>query len=432
MAQIATTSQAEEDEDAFATAQAELRSVAGLLGLDPGLTEILAHPKRELTVSMPVRMDNGNMSVFTGYRVQHSEARGPYKGGIRYSLAVSLDEVRALAMWMTWKCAVVNLPYGGAKGGVIVNPRQLSDGELERLTRRYASEISIIIGPTKDIPAPDMGTDARIMAWIMDTYSMQHGYSIPGVVTGKPVEIGGSLGRVEATGRGVLYIVQEACRQRGMALEGATVAVQGFGNVGSVAARLLAQAGAKVVAVSDSQGGVYSETGLDIESLYAHRRVGGLLGEHPKTGPGGFAHDDITNAQLLELPVDILIPAALEGQITRENAPRIRAGMVVEAANGPVTASADDILAERGLYVVPDILANAGGVAASYFEWVQDLQSFFWEESEVNQRLQRIMVNAFAEVSAVAASRSLRLRQAAYVVALKRVVDAINLRGIYP
>jgi glutamate dehydrogenase (NAD(P)+) len=427
MAEIGTA-----PEDAFETAQSELRSVAEILGLDEGITEVLAHPKRELSVSLPVRMDDGSLKVFTGYRVQHNEARGPVKGGIRYSLSVSLDEVRALAMWMTWKCAVVNLPYGGAKGGVIVNPRQLSERELERLTRRYASEISIIIGPAHDIPAPDVGTDARIMAWIMDTYSMQHGYTVPGVVTGKPIEVGGSLGRLEATGRGVLYIAQEACKQRGLSLEGATVAVQGFGNVGSVAARLLAQAGAKVVAVSDSQGGVYSGAGLDLESLYAHRRAGGFLGEHPKSGPGGFAHDDISNAELLELPVDILVPAAIEAQITSANAPRVRAGMIIEAANGPVTAAGDAILAERGLHVIPDILANAGGVAASYFEWVQDLQSFFWEETEVNQRLHRIMTKAFAEVSAVASARSLRLRQAAYVVALKRVVDAINMRGIYP
>ena len=413
-------------ESAYQTAQAQLRSVAALLRLDPGLTEVLAHPRRELTVNFPVRMDDGQTRVFTGYRVQHNDARGPVKGGLRYSPRVSLDEVRALAMWMTWKCAVVNLPYGGAKGGVVVDPRSLSDGELERLTRRYATEISLLIGPDRDIPAPDMGTDARIMAWIMDTYSMHHGHSVPGVVTGKPPEIGGSRGRVEATGRGCLYVIQEACRQRHIALEGATVAIQGFGNVGGVAARLLAQAGAKVVAVSDSRGGVYSPAGLDVESLFAHRAAGGLLAEHP------LEHEDISNAELLELDVDILIPAALEGQITERNAPHLRARMVVEAANGPTTAAGDAILAERGVYLVPDILANAGGVIVSYFEWVQDLQSFFWEESEVNQRLQRIISAAFAEVTAVAQQRRLRLREAAYVVALQRVVDAIRLRGIYP
>ena len=413
-------------ESAFETAQAQLRKVADLLSLDPGLTEILAHPRRELTVHFPVRMDDGQTRVFTGYRVQHNDTRGPVKGGLRYSARVSLDEVRALAMWMTWKCAVVNLPYGGAKGGVVVDPRSLSEGELERLTRRYATEISILLGPDRDIPAPDMGTDARIMAWIMDTYSMHHGHSVPGVVTGKPAGIGGSRGRVEATGRGALYVTQEACRQRGLDLRGATVAIQGFGNVGGVAARLLSQAGARVVAVSDSRGGVYSDAGLDVESLYAHRAAGGLLAEHP------LAHEDITNAELLELPVDILVPAAIEGQVTESNAPRIRAGMVVEAANGPTTAAGDAVLAERDVYVVPDILANAGGVIVSYFEWVQDLQSFFWEESEVNQRLQRIITAAFAEVSAVAQQRGLRLREAAYVVALQRVVEAIRLRGIYP
>ncbi len=414
-------------ENPFETAQAQLRRVASMLNLDAGMTEILSQPKRELTVHFPVRMDKGETRMFTGYRVQHNEARGPLKGGIRYSPFVSLDEVKALAMWMTWKCAVVNLPYGGAKGGVIVDPRQLSDGELERMTRRYASEISIIIGPENDVPAPDLGTDPRIMGWIMDTYSMQQGHSVPGVVTGKPIEIGGSKGRFEATGRGVLYVTQEACRVRGTSLEGATVAIQGFGNVGGVTARLFTQAGAKVVAVSDSKGGIYNEKGLDVESYYAHRQAGGLLGEHP-----GADHSDLTNEELLELPVDILIPAALEGQITTRNATRIRAAMVVEAANGPVTADADDILVDRNVYLVPDILANAGGVVVSYFEWVQDLQSFFWEENEVNTRLHRIMTRAFEEVTATAEARRIDLRDAAYVVALQRVVDAIKVRGIYP
>ncbi len=416
-------------ENPFETAQTQLRTVARILDLDAGMVEVLAHPRRELTVNFPVRMDDGTTRIFTGYRVQHNEARGPVKGGIRYSPLVGLDEVRALAMWMTWKCAVVNLPYGGAKGGVIVDPRKLSDGELERLTRRYAAEISIIIGPDRDIPAPDMGTDARIMAWIMDTYSMHHGHSVPGVVTGKPVGIGGSSGRVEATGRGVLYITQEACRARGIGLDGATVAIQGFGNVGSIAARLLSQAKAKVVAVSDSNGGIYSDAGLDIESIYAHRKAGGLLGDHPRHG---IDHTDISNADLLELAVDILIPAAMESQITEKNADRVRAQIVVEAANGPTTSAADAVLAGRNVYLVPDIVANAGGVIVSYFEWVQDLQSFFWEESEVNQRLHRIVTNGFREVSAMAEQRGLRLREAAYVVALQRVVDAITVRGIYP
>jgi glutamate dehydrogenase (NAD(P)+) len=414
-------------ESPFATAQEQLRRVAEILKLDEGMFGVLSQCKRELTVNFPVRMDDGSVRMFTGYRVQHNEARGPVKGGIRFSPYVTLDEVRALSMWMTWKCAVVNLPYGGAKGGVIVDPRSLSEKELERLTRRYAAEISIIISPEMDVPAPDLGTDPRMMAWIMDTYSMMHGHSTPGVVTGKPVGIGGSRGRYEATGRGVRFITEEACRQRGKPLAGQTVAVQGFGNVGGVAARQLAEAGARVVAVSDSRGGVYNPAGLDVEGLYAHRLAGGLLAEHK-----GSDHTDITNAELLELPVDILVPAALEGQITEFNASRIKAGMIVEAANGPTTPRADEILAERGVYVVPDIVANAGGVIVSYFEWVQDLQSFFWEETEVNQRLQRIMVNAFNEVSAVARERDLRLRDAAYVVAVQRVVEAIESRGIFP
>jgi glutamate dehydrogenase (NAD(P)+) len=414
------------EESAFHTAQAQLRQVAAKLDIDPGMIELLASTKRELTVNFPVRMDDGSIRIFTGHRVHHNDARGPVKGGIRYSNLVSLDEVRALAMWMTWKCAVVNLPFGGAKGGVIVDPGTLSSGELERMTRRYATEIDIIIGPAVDIPAPDLGTDAQIMAWIMDTISMQHDYSMPGIVTGKPVELGGSLGRFEGTGRGISYVVIEACRSRGIDLQGATVAVQGFGNVGSVSARLLHEVGARVVAVSDHRGGLYNPDGLDIPALYANRGPRGLLPEQP---PG---HRAVTNQELLELPVDILIPAAVEGQITESNAHRIKAAMVVEAANGPTTSGGDAILAERDIYVVPDILANAGGVIVSYFEWVQDLQSFFWEESEVNQRLQRIITNAFHDVTAVAELRGVRLREAAYVVALQRVVEAIRLRGIFP
>lgn len=420
------TETAPAEESAFHTAQAQLREVAAKLDIAPGMVELLASIKRELTVNFPVRMDDGSIRIFTGYRVHHNDARGPVKGGLRYSPLVSLDEVRALAMWMTWKCAVVNLPFGGAKGGVIADPNQLSDTELERMTRRYATEIDLIIGTAMDIPAPDLGTDAQVMAWFMDTISMQHDYSMPGIVTGKPVELGGSLGRIEATGRGVMLIVAEACRARGVDLQGATVAVQGFGNVGSVTARLLHEAGARVVAVSDFRGGLYKPDGLDIPALYANRGPRGLLPDHP---PG---HQAVTNAELLELPVDILIPAAIEGQITESNARRVQASIVIEAANGPTTSGGDAILAERDVYVVPDILANAGGVIVSYFEWVQDLQSFFWEESEVNQRLQRIITNAFHEVSAVAESRGVRLREAAYVVALQRVVEAIRLRGIFP
>jgi glutamate dehydrogenase (NAD(P)+) len=415
-----------EPESPFEIAQGQLEKVAAIMQLDEDLLELLSECKRELTVHFPVRMDNGDSVMFTGYRVQHNDARGPVKGGIRYNPLVTLEEVKALAMWMTWKCAVVNLPYGGAKGGVIVDPRALSDSELERLTRRYASEISIIISPEMDIPAPDLGTDARVMAWFMDTYSMHRGYSVPEVVTGKPVGIGGSRGRFEATGRGVLVITEQACKRRGTELAGKTVAIQGFGNVGGVAARLLAQAGAKVVAISDARGGIYRPSGLDVESLYAARLPGGVIAD------SGGDYDGITNAELLELPVDILIPAALEGQITEHNAGKVQAQMIVEAANGPTTPRADEVLSSRGIYVVPDIVANAGGVVVSYFEWVQDLQSFFWEETEVNTRLQRIMVNAFNEVATLAHARNLRLREAAYVVAVQRVVDAITARGIYP
>jgi glutamate dehydrogenase (NAD(P)+) len=413
--------------NAYHTAQMQLRSVGEMLGLAPGLIEILAHPKRELTVNFPVRMDDGTTRVFRGFRVQHNEARGPVKGGIRYSPEVSIDEVRALAMWMTWKCAVVDLPYGGAKGGVECDPHVLSAAELERLTRRYTSEIDIIIGPDMDIPAPDMGTDAQVMAWIMDTYSMHRDHSIPAVVTGKPIEIGGSLGRFEATGRGVLLVTEAACKDRGVSLTGASVAIQGFGNVGGEAARLLAGAGAKVVAVSDDRGGIYNPDGLDIAAVYARRQPRGRLGDLD-----GIAHQRVSNAELLELPVDILIPAAIEGQITEANAGDIKASMVIEAANGPTTAAGDAILAERGAYLVPDILANAGGVVVSYFEWVQDLQSFFWTEAEVTDRLRRIMVKAFDEVTAVARDRNVRLREAAYILALRRVVEAMRLRGIYP
>jgi glutamate dehydrogenase (NAD(P)+) len=409
----------------FEDAVRQLDAVAERLRLDGGMRDILRHCKREFTVNFPVQMDDGSVRVFTGYRVHHNEARGPVKGGLRYSPNVSLDEVRALSMWMTWKCAVANLPYGGAKGGVIVDPRALSRRELERLTRRFAAEIGLLIGPDEDVPAPDMGTDAQVMAWIMDTYSMMHGHSVPAVVTGKPVTIGGSSGRVEATGRGVLFATQKACAYRGVPLAGARVAVQGFGNVGSVAAKLLSEAGARVVAVSDSKGGIYAEGGLDIEVLLARKREHGLI-------PDGHPGEHITNADLLELPVDVLVPAALEGQIHGGNASRIRAPMIVEAANGPTTPDADAILRENGVFVVPDILANAGGVIVSYFEWVQDLQSFFWEESEVNARLRRILDHAFDEVASIRDAESCTMREAAYVLAVRRVVEATRVRGIFP
>jgi glutamate dehydrogenase (NAD(P)+) len=412
-------------ESAFETAIAQLDAVADRIGLDAGMRDVLRHCKREFTVNFPVKMDDGSIRVFTGHRVHHNEARGPVKGGLRYSPHVSLDEVRALAMWMTWKCAVAGLPYGGAKGGVVVDPRALSAGELERLTRRFAAEIGMLIGPDEDVPAPDMGTDAQVMAWIMDTYSMMHGHSTPAVVTGKPVTIGGSSGRYEATGRGVMFIAQEACARLGMPLEGATVAVQGFGNVGSVASKLLSEAGAKVVAVSDHSGGIYDERGLDIDDVLAMPR------DH-RTLPAGGPWRRISNDELLTLPVDILVPAATEGQVHGGNAASVRAKMVVEGANGPTTAEGDRILRERGVYVVPDIIANSGGVIVSYFEWVQDLQSFFWEEDEVNSRLERIIKRSFQEVAEIQARDSLSMREAAYVLAVSRVVEATTVRGIFP
>ncbi len=410
----------------YRTAVMQFNSVAERLHLDPGFAEVLRTPKRELTVNFPVQMDDGSIRVFCGHRVQHNEARGPVKGGIRYHPSVSIDEVRALAMWMTWKCAVVNLPFGGAKGGVAVDPKSLSIGELENLTRRYAAEISIIIGPDRDIPAPDMGTDARIMAWFMDTYSMNMGHSVPGVVTGKPLSIGGSQGRVEATGRGLLYITQEAQRAHGRSLEGATVAVQGFGNVGSTAARLLQAAGAKLVAVSDVGGGVYRGSGFDWTDLSSAKERGQLLHDGVKDA------DVITNAELLELPVDILVPAAMEGQISSLNAANIRARLIVEGANGPTTPEADAILADNGIPVVPDILANSGGVVVSYFEWVQDLQSFFWEEDEVNVKLHRIMTRAFSEVEAIQERERVTMREAANMLGIGRVAEALQTRGIFP
>jgi glutamate dehydrogenase (NAD(P)+) len=410
----------------YRTAVTQFNAVAERMHLDPSLAEVLRKPKRELTVNFPVQMDDGTVHVFTGYRIQHNEARGPVKGGIRYHPAVTLDEVRALAMWMTWKCAVVNLPFGGAKGGVAVDPKKLSLTELENLTRRYAAEISIIVGPERDIPAPDMGTDARVMAWFMDTYSMNMGHSVPGVVTGKPISIGGSQGRVEATGRGILYVAQEAMRSAGRTLEGAAVAVQGFGNVGSTAARLLIEAGAKLVAVSDVGGGVYNGAGLDWSQLRPATERGTLLQAAVRGA------DRVTNQELLELPVDLLIPAAMENQITADNAARVRAGLIVEGANGPITPEADEVLAGNGIAVVPDILANAGGVVVSYFEWVQDLQSFFWEEDEVNIKLHRIMTRAFHEVQLVQRREQVSLRLAANMLGVGRVVEAVETRGIFP
>ncbi len=411
--------------DALTTALAQFDAAADRLHLDDGMRAVLRVCKRELSVHFPVQMDDHTVRMYSGYRVQHNLSRGPAKGGLRYSPFVSLDEVRALAMWMTWKSAVVNLPYGGAKGGVVVDPKSLSESELENLTRRYATEISIIIGANEDIPAPDMGTDPHIMAWIMDTISMHHGHTEAGVVTGKPVAIGGTVGRLEATGRGLLYIAQEAARQHNLSLEGATVAVQGFGNVGAVAAQLLEDEGARVVAVSDSSGALYNGNGLDIESLSAYEKDHSPL----STAPGG---DHISNDELLALKVDFLIPAAMEGQLHAGNADDVGARFIVEGANGPTTPEADAILAEKGVVIVPDILANAGGVIVSYFEWVQDLQFYFWEENEVNEKLHKVITRAYADVAATAEKHGISMREAAMVLGVGRVVEATKLRGIYP
>ena len=412
------------ENDALSMALSQFDDAADRLHLDDDVRGVLRVSKRELSVNFPVNMDDGSIRVFRGYRVQHNIARGPAKGGLRYSPHVSLDEVRALAMWMTWKAAVVKLPFGGAKGGVMVDPRALSAAELEDLTRRYATEISIIIGQSEDIPAPDMGTNPQIMAWIMDTISMHKGHTVTGVVTGKPVAVGGTLGRVEATGRGVLFVIEELCKQESINLEGSTVAIQGFGNVGSVAANLLRRAGARVVAVSDRSGGVYDGGGLDVDSLVEHRKAKSLV--------ECSGVDKITNAEVLGLPVDFLIPAALEGQITSQNAGDVRARFIVEGANGPTTPRADRILEERGVTIVPDILANAGGVIVSYFEWVQDLQFYFWEEDEVNDRLRKVITRAYGEVAAAAERDGVTMRQAAMALGVGRVVEATLIRGIYP
>ncbi len=410
----------------FETAKQQVDIVADLIGLDGGLRDVLKHPKRELTVNFPVRMDDGTYRVYTGHRVQYNMARGPCKGGIRYHPQVTLDEVRALAAWMTWKCAVVNIPYGGAKGGVICDPKHMSKGELERMTRRYASEISAFIGPEMDIPAPDVYTDSQTMAWIMDTYSMQKGYSVPGVVTGKPISLGGSEGRGEATGRGCAYVIREASKHAGVHVKNGTVAVQGFGNAGSVAANILYdEQGAKIVAISDSKGGIYRADGMNPHAVEAHKaKTGSVVGF-----PGAKA---ISNEEILETKADILIPAALENQITAKNAGKIQAKIVAEAANGPTLPAADTVLYEKKITVLPDILANAGGVTVSYFEWAQDIQGFYWTLDEVNQRLERVMVRSYDAVHKVATERHVHNRTAAYVLAIQGVVDAVKLRGIYP
>jgi len=412
-------------ENPFQMAVAQFDAAADHMNLDEEMRYTLRRCRREFTVNFPVEMDDGRRQGFTGYRVHHNESLGPTKGGIRYHQDVTLDEVRALAMWMTWKCAVTGLPFGGAKGGVTVNPKLLSRSELENLTRRYATEISHIIGPNKDIPAPDVNTDPQVMAWIMDTFSMHEGHLIPAVVTGKPIVLGGSEGRFEATGRGVLYCAQEASRYRNLPLEGATVAVQGFGNAGYASAYLLEEVGARVVAASDTSGAIYNGKGFDARALTRYKQQGGRLAE-------SAAGDLIAPEELLELPVDILIPAALEGQITERNASRIKAKLILEAANGPTTPAADTILADAGIMVVPDIVANAGGVIVSYFEWMQNNQCAHWDEEEVNARLHRIITKAFNDTVKVAGAEKVTLRMAAYMLAINRVVEATKLRGIYP
>jgi glutamate dehydrogenase (NAD(P)+) len=410
----------------FETAKRQIDIVADLLGLDDGMRQILKHPKRELTVNFPVRMDNGSYRVFTGHRVQYNNARGPSKGGIRYHPQVTLDEVRALAAWMTWKCSVVNLPYGGAKGGVVCDPKTMSKHELERLTRRYASEIAPIIGPEMDIPAPDVYTDSQTMAWIMDTYSSLKGYTVPGVVTGKPIGLGGSEGRGEATGRGCAYVIREAAPHAGVKIRGGSVAVQGFGNAGSVAAKLLHdEQGAKIVAVSDTKGGIYNADGFNPHAVEEHKMKTGSVVGFPGT-------KSITNEELLEIQADVLVPAALENQITKKVAEKIQAKIVAEAANGPTLPEADTVFYERKVTVLPDVLANAGGVTVSYFEWAQDIQGFFWPLDEVNRKLEAIMVRSYNDVHKVSETRRVHNRTAAYVLAVQRVVDAINIRGIYP
>jgi glutamate dehydrogenase (NAD(P)+) len=412
-------------DDPFAIAQWQLDAVAEHLKLGDGMRRILRTPNRELTVTFPVIMDDGRTEVFTGHRVQHNVARGPAKGGIRYSPYVTLNEMRALSMWMTWKCAVVNLPFGGAKGGVCCNTKEMSLREIERLTRRYTTEIAFLIGPASDIPAPDMYTDSRVMAWMMDTYSMHKGYSVPGVVTGKPISIGGSLGRSEATGRGCVYAIVNVAKQVGINLDGATVAVQGFGNAGSVVVRLLAQLGCRIIAVSDSNGGIYDEHGLDAEALQACKRETGSVSNYS-------SGDRLSNEALLTLPCDILVPAALENQLTERIAPKVQSKLIAEAANGPTTPAADAIFQDRGVTVVPDILANAGGVTVSYFEWVQNLQEFHWKEEQVNQQLKDVMDASCGQVMALAEREHASLRTAAYILAVDRVVNAIQDRGIYP
>jgi glutamate dehydrogenase (NAD(P)+) len=412
-------------ENPLELARQQLRRVGQTFGIDPNLIRVLEKCKKSVEVSIPVTMDDGSIGVFRGHRVTHNIARGPSKGGIRYHPAVTRDEVKALAMYMTWKCALMGLPFGGAKGGVVCDPKQLSRDELERLTRRYTTEIINEIGPEKDIPAPDVGTDASVMAWIFDTYSMNKGHSVLGVVTGKPLAIGGSLGREEATARGALYVIADALAEEDKQLEGLRVAVQGFGNVGRNLAGLLAEEGARVVALSDSQGAVVNPYGIDVPAAIAHKAEHGVLAALPGA-------EEATNEELVELECDVLVPAALEQVLTAENAPRVRAHMVCEAANGPTTPGADEVFEDRGILVLPDVLANAGGVVVSYFEWVQGLQEYFWKEYEVNAKLNDIVVRAFEETWSARERFGTSMRTAAYGIAVQRVAEATTTRGLYP
>jgi glutamate dehydrogenase (NAD(P)+) len=412
-------------EDPWEMARSQLQRSCRLIDVSDSMLNVLQECKKCVAVSIPTRMDDGSVQVFEGFRVTHNVARGPAKGGIRYHQDVTLEETKALSMWMTWKCALMGLPFGGAKGGVVVNPKKLSEDELQRMTRRYTTEIINFIGPEVDIPAPDVGTGPREMAWIFDTYSMNKGYSVLGVVTGKPLEIGGSLGRVEATARGGAFCIREALRKQGQGVSGQKVAIQGFGNVGSNMAQILAEQGAVVVAVSDSNGGVFNANGLDVAAAVRHKRENGSL-----EGFGGG--EALTNDDVLTVDCDVLAPCALEQVITRDNADKIRASIVAEGANGPVTPEADQILEDRGVLVLPDVLANAGGVVVSYFEWVQGLQEYFWKESEVNAKLNDIVTRAFAETWAKQEELNVPMRQAAYAIAVGRVAEATITRGLYP
>ncbi len=412
------------EDNPFEAMMSRFDRAAELLDLEPGLYKVLRKPEKQLIVSCPVMMDSGEIEVYTGIRVLYNTSRGPAKGGIRFDTHVTLDEVTALAAWMTWKCAVVNVPFGGAKGGVICDPLKMSAGELERLTRRYTSGIMQLLGPDSDVPAPDVNTNERVMAWIMDTYSMQMRHTVTAVVTGKPIEMGGSLGRREATGRGCMFVTKEALAHLGMSVKGTTVAVQGFGNVGSVSAQLLAREGCKIVAIGDRSGSYYNAAGFDVDDAIAYVKKNKVLEGYGKG-------DLIANEELLTLDVDVLVPAALENVITTKNAPKIRAKIICEGANGPTTAAADAILDEKGIFVIPDILANAGGVTVSYFEWVQDRGGYFWSEDTVNDRLRDLMVKSFRDVLELSKQHKVNMRTAAYMLSISRVATVHRLRGIY-